>query len=167
MCRHQPKFPAELHCLCCPQHPRSLGDQVGEDPARVRRKTHCLFDSSHFSRIFAHLCCFYGGPKLMLETVWCTPRVFGLGLGVVSAGQVTGRAGGQLARLNREVLLLELRLSQQFLLCDVFKPCHVAKHLDWWCPSYMWQKVQRCRYTYYEHNTGKQKDTALIEKRDN
>lgn len=60
--------------------------------------------------------------------------MFGLGFALVSAGQVTGRAGGQFAMLNTEVLLLEPNLSEVFsaiFVLGVFKLCHVAKHLDW------------------------------------
>lgn len=60
--------------------------------------------------------------------------MFGLRLAVISAGQVTGRAGGQLAMLNRGVFLLEPNVSEVFspiFALGVFKLCHMAKHLAW------------------------------------
>jgi len=55
-----------------------------------------------------------------------------LGLCVTSAVQVTGRAEGQFAKLNRGVLLLKPKLNEALsaiFSLGVFKPHCLAKHV--------------------------------------
>lgn len=77
--------------------------------------------SGLLSRRQEKVCAAHRG-RLDWDLVWSLP------------GQVTGRVGGQLAKLNRGVLVLEPNLSEAFSAISalgVFKPRHVAKHLNW------------------------------------